>query len=92
LAQGVPPRVVLASLGHSPIGLTADTYSHVAPEVQAAAAEQMDDLLRRLDDPAVSGAGGEDGGRDGGDTVADELADGEAGADRHRDDDPDSAE
>jgi integrase len=64
LAQGVPMRVVMEVLGHSQIGLTADTYSHVAPEVQRAAAERMEELLRRLDDPdavtdaGVDGAGG----------------------------------
>lgn len=83
--------------GHSQIGLTADTYSHVAPEVQAAAAERMDDLWRELDNPDISGVAGEEASGDGptgggaGDTVADEVADGEAGGDRRRDDDADSA-
>ena len=68
LAQGVPLRVVIEILGHSQIGLTADTYSHVAPEVQAAAAERMDELLRRLAD---SGGGDHE--------VADTVAGREAG-------------
>jgi hypothetical protein len=35
--------VVLASLGHGRIGLTADTDGQVVSEVQVAAVERMDD-------------------------------------------------
>ena len=42
LAQGVAPRVVMETLGHSQIGLTMNTYTHVMPAVQAEAAEAMD--------------------------------------------------
>lgn len=45
LAQGIPPRVVMAQLGHSQISLTMDTYSHVLPAVQREAAEQIDQFL-----------------------------------------------
>ena len=45
LAQGVHARVVMEILGHSQISLTMDTYSHVIPELQKAAAAQMDALL-----------------------------------------------
>ena len=45
LAQSVQPRVVMEILGHSQISLTMDTYSHVIPELQEAAAAQMDELL-----------------------------------------------
>ncbi len=34
LAQGVHPRAVMEILGHSRIGLTMDTYSHVLPSVK----------------------------------------------------------
>jgi integrase len=42
LGQGVHPRVVMDTLGHSQISLTLDTYSHVLPSLQAEAARQMD--------------------------------------------------
>jgi integrase len=45
LAQGVAPRVVMETLGHSQISLTLNTYSHVIPALGRAAAEQMDALL-----------------------------------------------
>lgn len=45
LAQGVAPRVVMETLGHSQISLTLNTYSHVIPAVGRAAAEQMDVVL-----------------------------------------------
>ena len=43
-------------LGHSQIALTANLYSHVAPEVQPEAADRMDALLRRLAPPAPDAA------------------------------------
>jgi integrase len=46
LAQGVHPRVVMETLGHSQIGLTMNTYSHVIPALQSEAATQMDAVLR----------------------------------------------
>src|SRR5262249_51400368 len=45
LAQGVPARVVMEILGHSQIGLTLNTYSHVIPSLQTDAAARMDALL-----------------------------------------------
>lgn len=45
LAQGVAPRVVMETLGHSQISLTLNTYSHVIPALGRAAVEQMDALL-----------------------------------------------
>lgn len=45
LAQGISPRVVMEILGHSQISLTLNTYSHVIPALQSAAADQMDKLL-----------------------------------------------
>ncbi|MGI8682864.1 MAG: tyrosine-type recombinase/integrase [Mycobacteriales bacterium] len=35
LAQGVHPRVVMGTLGHSGISITMDTYSHVLPSSSA---------------------------------------------------------
>jgi len=46
LVQGVSPRVVMEVLGHSQIGLTMNTYSHVIPELRREAADRMDHLLR----------------------------------------------
>ena len=45
LAQGVPARVVMETLGHSNISLTLNTYSHVAAELMREAAEAMDRAL-----------------------------------------------
>jgi len=42
LAQGVHPRVVMETLGHSQISLTMNTYSHVLPTVLREAADKMD--------------------------------------------------
>lgn len=47
LAQGVPMRVVMETLGHSQIGVTANIYSHVLPELQREAAGRMDALLAK---------------------------------------------
>jgi integrase len=46
LVQGVSPRVVMEVLGHSQIGLTMNTYSHVIPELGREAADRIDRLLR----------------------------------------------
>lgn len=46
LKQGVHPKVVQERLGHSSITLTLDTYSHVAPGLQEAAALRFDDMVR----------------------------------------------
>jgi integrase len=45
LTQGVHPKVVQERLGHSQIGLTMDTYSHVMPSMQKDAAGQLDAML-----------------------------------------------
>lgn len=47
LAQGVSPRAVMETLGHSQISLTMNTYTHVIPAVQAEAANAMDRILTR---------------------------------------------
>jgi integrase len=45
LKQGVHPKIVQERLGHASIQITLDTYSHVAPGLQEAAAESFDKLL-----------------------------------------------
>ncbi|MCL4310712.1 MAG: site-specific integrase [Actinomycetota bacterium] len=45
LVQGVSPRVVMETLGHSQISLTMNTYSHVMPVLMKEAAEKMDEVL-----------------------------------------------
>jgi integrase len=45
LAQGVSPRTIMETLGHSQIGLTLNTYAHVVPSLQRDAADVMDRLL-----------------------------------------------
>ena len=46
LAQGVHPRVVMETLGHSGIAITMDVYSHVMPQQQREAADRMEAALR----------------------------------------------
>lgn len=45
LKQGIHPKVVQERLGHASIQMTLDTYSHVAPGLQQAAADSFDNLL-----------------------------------------------
>jgi integrase len=45
LKQGIHPKVVSERLGHSTIGITLDTYTHVLPNMQKVAADQLDQLL-----------------------------------------------
>jgi len=47
LRQGVHPKVVSERLGHSSVAITLDTYSHVMPGIQAAAAQRFDEGLQR---------------------------------------------
>jgi integrase len=47
LKQGVHPKIVQERLGHSTISTTLDTYSHVAPGLQQAAARAFDDVLNK---------------------------------------------
>jgi integrase len=53
LAGHVPMRVVMETLGHSDIRLTANTYSHLAPALAREAADRMDDLLTTASAGAV---------------------------------------
>lgn len=45
LVQGVSPRVVMEVLGHSEVGMTLNTYSHVVPQLRREAADRMEDVL-----------------------------------------------
>jgi integrase len=45
LAQGVDPRTIMETLGHSQISLTLNTYSHVLPALQKDAADKMNAVL-----------------------------------------------
>ena len=47
LRQGVHPKVVSERLGHSKIGITLDTYSHVLPGMQEDAAQKIDAALQK---------------------------------------------
>ncbi len=46
LRAGVSAKVVSERLGHSAIGITLDTYSHILPGMQEEAAAKMDVALR----------------------------------------------
>lgn len=45
LRQGIHPKIVQERLGHSGIAITLDTYSHVAPGLQKAAALKFDEAV-----------------------------------------------
>jgi integrase len=45
LAQGVNPRVVMETLGHTQVSLPLNTYSHVLPALQQDAANRMNAIL-----------------------------------------------
>jgi integrase len=45
LRAGVHPKVVSERLGHSGVGITLDTYSHVLPGLQKEAAQKVDAAL-----------------------------------------------
>jgi integrase len=50
LKAGVHPKVVQERLGHSSISVTLDTYSHVVPGMQEAAAMKFDENLNSIFD------------------------------------------
>lgn len=47
LKQGIHPKVVQERLGHASIAITLDTYSHVAPGLQEAAAKSFDAVVNK---------------------------------------------
>jgi integrase len=58
LKQGIHPKIVQERLGHSSIGITLDTYSHVAPGLQEAAANRFDEVvIHRQENEAIGESG-----------------------------------
>ncbi|MFC2032938.1 site-specific integrase [Chloroflexota bacterium] len=58
LKAGTHPKIVQERLGHSSIGMTLDTYSHVTPGLQEAAANKFDSMLKlRRENGAVVNSG-----------------------------------
>ena len=53
MKQGVNPKVVQERLGHSSVAVTIDTYSHVVPGLQEAAARRFDEGLTRRPAPQL---------------------------------------
>jgi site-specific recombinase XerD len=47
LAQGVDPRTIMETLGHSQISLTMNTYCHVLPSLQEDAASKVNEIVSR---------------------------------------------
>ncbi len=45
LKSGVHPKIVSERLGHTTVAFTLDTYSHVVPGLQEAAALSFDELF-----------------------------------------------
>jgi integrase len=45
LKKGMHPKIVQERLGHASIAITLDTYSHVSPGLQAAAARSFDEAF-----------------------------------------------
>lgn len=45
LGRGINPKIVSEMLGHSQIGITLNTYSHVLPNMQKDAATALDRML-----------------------------------------------
>lgn len=45
MAEGVHPKIVSERLGHSNIGITLDTYSHMVPTMQSAAVDAISRIL-----------------------------------------------
>ena len=45
LKQGTHPKIVQERLGHASIQITLDTYSHVTPGLQEAAADRFDKMV-----------------------------------------------
>jgi integrase len=54
LKQHVHPKIVSERLGHSSIGITLDTYSHVMPGLQEAAALRFEESLQQASELSAS--------------------------------------
>jgi len=48
LRQGIHPKIVSERLGHSSVAITLDTYSHILPGLQEAAARKFDEGLQAV--------------------------------------------
>jgi len=48
LQQGIHPKVVSKHLGHSSVAITPDTYSHILPVLQEAAACRFEEGLQDI--------------------------------------------
>jgi integrase len=48
--MGVHPKVVQERLGHASIQITLDTYSHLIPGMQSAAADMLGQLINKRRD------------------------------------------
>ena len=57
LRAGVHPKVVSERLGHASVNITLDTYSHVLPGLQEAAAEAIDAALHEPESPRAGSIG-----------------------------------
>jgi hypothetical protein len=49
LQQGIYPKIFQERLGHADLRMTLNTYSHVIPNMQADAAEKLDELFASVD-------------------------------------------
>jgi integrase len=47
LQAGINPKIVSERLGHATIVLTLDTYSHVLPNMQRDATDQLEQMIFR---------------------------------------------
>ena len=54
LKKGVHPKIVPERLGHASIQVTLDTYSHVTPGLQEAAANRFDEAFTLIKKSAKS--------------------------------------
>ena len=46
LKSGIHPKIVSERLGHATVAFTLDTYSHVGPGLQEAAAKTFDESIK----------------------------------------------
>ncbi len=53
LAAGVDLKTIQIQLGHSDYSITANTYSHLLPNAQAAAAHKLNNLLEQVQPAAT---------------------------------------
>jgi len=53
LRHGIHPKIVSERLGHSTVAITLDTYSHVLPGLQEAAAQRFEEGLQMVGDKAL---------------------------------------